>query len=102
MYSRCKFIISCLAASIVCNYDITIVLSRNSAGGCHCITFSDSGRVPGTTEEDPQVQAQSGTKTHSGLLSESGTKNMFLERTNSYQYCPGEEGEGIIIRKTSK
>ena len=79
MYSRCRFIISCLAASIMCNYDIAIVLSRNSAGGCHCITFSDSGRVPGTTEEDPRVQAQSGTKTHSGLLSESGTKNMFLE-----------------------
>ena len=53
MYHRCKFINGCLAASIVCNYDITIVLSRNSAGGCHCITFSDSGRVPGTTEEDP-------------------------------------------------
>ena len=64
MYSRCN---GCLAASIMCNYDITIVLSRNSAGGCHCITFSDSGRVPGTTEEDPRVQAQS------------GTKNMFLE-----------------------
>ena len=41
--------------------------------------FSDSGRVPGTTEEDPRVQAQSVTKTHSGLLKESGTKNMFLE-----------------------
>ena len=78
MYSRCKFINGCLAASIVCNYDITIVLSRNSAGPCHCITFSDSGRVPGTTEEDPRVQAQSGIKTHSGLLSESGTKNMLL------------------------
>ena len=80
MYSRCKFINGCLAASIVCIYYITIVLSRNSAGGpCHCITFSDSGRVPGMTEEDPRVQAQSGTKTHSGLLSKSGTKNMPLE-----------------------
>ena len=76
MYSRCKFINDCLAASIVCIYDITIVLSRNSAGGCHCITFSDSGRV---LKKTPRVQAQSGTKTHSGLLSESGTKNMFLE-----------------------
>ena len=94
MYSRCKFIISCQAASIVCNYDITIVLSRNSAGGCHCITFSDSGRVPGTTEEDPRVQAQSGTKTHSGLLSESGTKNMLLELNQKLSLLSWGRGGG--------
>ena len=70
MYSRCEFITCCLAAYIVCNYEIAIVLYRNSAGGCHCITFSDSGRVPGTTEEDPRVQAQYGTKTHNRLLNQ--------------------------------
>ena len=77
---------SSVASSIARNYEITKILSRNLAGVCHCITFSDSGRVPGTTEEDPLSP--------SVLTNQSSIINMLLNGTNtcSYELCPGGGG----------